>query len=382
MFYGLDSFTLMAVPLFIAAGKIMEKTGILNNLWEFADSLVGWLPGGVGHTNVVASMFFAGITGAATSDAAGLGSIEIPLMEKAGYDLPFASAVTAASSILGPIIPPSIVMIIFSLASGGISIGGLFLGGLFPGLILGLAMMSIIFLFARRKKLTTNKFSISRLLKTTIKAFPVLMMPIIILGGIYGGIFTPTEAAAVAVLYSFLLGYFVLKSIKIKDLKEILYETFSTTAVVFLIMATANMFGWILATQGIPNMVQNILLSVADNKIIFLLILNIVFLLIGTTLETVAAIVIFVPIILPVALKVGIDPIHLGVIIVFNLCVGLITPPVGMCLFVICSLAKGLSLEKLVMAIWPFIVVDLIVLFLITYFPVLVLWIPRLAGYI
>ncbi|KUK66320.1 MAG: TRAP dicarboxylate transporter, DctM subunit [Parcubacteria bacterium 34_609] len=383
MFYALDSFTLMAVPLFIAAAKVMVKTQLMDNLFTFANSLVGWIPGGVGHSNVLASVFFAGITGAATSDASGLGSIEIPLMKKAGYDLPFAGAVTAASSIIGPIIPPSIPIVIYSLVSGGTSIGALFLAGIIPGLMLAFVMMFLVFLYAKKKKekLSLNKFSLSELWRSTKEALPALAMPIIILGGIYGGIFTATEAAGVALAYALVLGVFIYKNVKIKDLCDILYETFLTTAVIFLIMATSNMFAWILATEGIPNIFQELLLSFVSNKIVFLVILNLILLLIGCVLETISAITIFVPIILPVALSMGIDPIHLGLIIVFSLCVGLITPPVGMCLFVTCSITEGLVLEKLTSAIFPFIIASIFVLIIITYFPMSFMWLPRLAGF-
>jgi tripartite ATP-independent transporter DctM subunit len=377
---GLDMFTLMAMPFFIFAGAIMNKSGITHRLVQFSNTLVGHLRGGLAHANIVASIFFSGMTGAAVSDTAAIGTMLIPAMEEDGYDKDFSAAVTAASSIIGPTIPPSNMMVIYgSLMS--VSIAGLFAAGFVPGLLIAIFLMILSgFISKKRGYPKSDRSSLKQMLLATKDAILPLLMPIIILGGILTGIFTPTEAAAVAVGYAFIIGFFVLRTLKIGDIPDLLYQTGKTTGVVFLIIGSASILGWILTMERVPEAVAAGFLSISNNPHIILLFILVLMLIVGMFMDIAAALIILGPILHPIAVNnLGMDPIHFGIIMVLSLNLALMTPPVGACLFVACNISK-LSLEALTRAIWPFIVVEVIALFIIAYWSDLVLFFPRLVG--
>ena len=377
---GLDMFTLMAMPFFIFAGAIMNKSGITHRLVKFSNILVGHLRGGLAHANIVASIFFSGMTGAAVSDTAAIGTMLIPAMKEDGYDTDFSAAVTAASSIIGPTIPPSNMMVIYgSLMS--VSIAGLFAAGFVPGLLIAIFLMILSgFISKKRGYPKSDRSSLKQIFLATKEATLPLLMPIIILGGILTGIFTPTEAAAVAVAYAFIIGFFVLRTLKLRDIPDLLYQTGKTTGVVFLIIGSASILGWILTMERVPEAVAAGFLSVSNNPHIILLLILLLMLLVGMFMDIAAALIILGPILHPIAVNnLGMNPIHFGIIMVLSLNLALMTPPVGACLFVACNISK-LSLEALTKAIWPFIVVEVIVLFIIAYWSDLVLFFPRLVG--
>lgn len=381
MFTGVDSFVFMAIPFFILAGELMTTSGILDRLLKFADALVGHIRGGLAHVNIVGSMVFAGISGSAVADAAALGAVLIPAMEKE-YDIDFGSGVCAGASTIGPIIPPSIPMVIYALAAGGVSIAGLFLAGVIPGILMGLGMMAIAYGIARRRgypvrpRLPSWRAFLVRLWQV----IPALLMPVIIVGGILGGVFTPTEAAAVAVAYALLVGFLVTRELKWRDIPPALVRSAVTTSVVFMLIATANIVSWLLTTQQLPRLLGEFLRSVASSPWIFLLIVNIFLLVVGCLLDLSAAMIMFVPILAPIALSYGVNPLHFGFVVVLNLVIGLLTPPVGVCLFVAGGIAK-ISMERLVRAVWPFLLWQIVVLAAVTYFPAVSMTIPRLFGY-
>jgi len=381
MFTGMDSFPFMAIPFFILAGQLMNSSGITQKLVAFADVLVGHVRGGLAQINIVASMFFAGITGSAVADTSAIGSILIPAMEEEGFDTDFSAAVTASSSVIGPIIPPSIPMVTFSLLSGA-SVGALFLAGLAPGVLLGLGLMLVSYIISRKRNYVSHgKIKpLSEIIKVTFKAIIPLLMPLIILGGILFGVFTATEASAVAVVYSLIIGFFVYRTLKLKDLPEIFIETARTTAVVFLVIATANIFNWLMATEQVPQNLAQFFTSNIDNPLIFLLIINVLLLIVGTFIEGTAAMIILVPVLMPTVIQFGIEPVMFGAIVVLNLMIGLITPPLGLCLFVASSVSK-ISLERISKAVLPFLLIEIVVLFLVTYIEPLTLYLPRLFGY-
>lgn len=381
MFQGFNSFSLLAVPFFVLAGDLMNKCGITQRLIDFSYMLVGRIPGGLAHSNIAASMFLGGISGSAVADAAAIGSIMVPGMIRNGYNPGFSAAVTAAASTMGPIIPPSILMVIMGVTTG-MSIGGLFMAGIVPGLLLGLAMMAYSYVVAIRENYPrdTNPLTLRRFFREFWKALPALMAPTIIMGGIMFGIFTSTEAAAVAVLYALLLGV-CQRTLRMKDLIEVLGSSVLTTAVLLLIIGTANAFAWLLAAEQIPNQLAELIQSVTSNKLIILLLLNILLLFVGMFMEGGAAIIILAPTLLNVATQVGIEPLHFGMIMVLNMAVGLLTPPLGVCLFVICGVTK-LDLSYVIRAVLPFIAVEIVVLLLVTYVPAVCLTIPRMLGYL
>ncbi len=377
---GLDMFTLMAMPFFIFAGAIMNKSGITHRLVKFSNTLVGHLRGGLAHANIVASIFFSGMTGAAVSDTAAIGTMLIPAMEEDGYDKDFSAAVTAASSIIGPTIPPSNMMVIYgSLMS--VSIAGLFAAGFVPGLLIALFLMILSgFIAKKRRYPKSGRSGLKQIMMATKDAILPLLMPVIILGGILSGIFTPTEAAAVAVGYAFIIGFFVLRTLKLKDIPDLLYQTGKTTGVVFRIIGSASILGWILTMERVPEAVAAGFLRVSNNPHIILLLILVLMLIVGMFMDIAAALIILGPILHPIAVNnLGINPIHFGIIMVLSLNLALMTPPVGACLFVACNISK-LSLEALTRAIWPFIVVEVIALFIIAYWSDLVLFFPRLVG--
>lgn len=381
MFTGLDSFPIMAIPFFVLAGELMNRTGITEKLVEFSDVLVGHISGGLAHVNIVASMFFAGITGSAVADTSAIGSMLIPTMVEQGFDVDFSAAVTASSSVIGPIIPPSIPMVVFGLITGT-SVGALFLAGMVPGILLGFALMAVSYVISRKRKYPSKKrATVKEILQAFLKAIIPLLMPLIILGGILGGVFTATEASAVAVVYSMAVGFFVYRSLRLKNLPEAFVVTAKTTAVVFLIMASANLFNWLLATQQIPQRLAAFLTANITNPAVFLLVMNLVLLFLGCFMEGTAAMIITVPIIMEVASKFGINPVTLGAIVVLNLMIGLITPPMGLCLFIACGISK-ISLERLSKAIVPFLLAEIAVLAVTTYVEPVTLFFPRLFGFI
>jgi tripartite ATP-independent transporter DctM subunit len=381
IFTGIDSFPLMAVPFFVLAGELMNQGGTTRRLIDFANVLVGRIPGGLAHTNIVASMFFGGISGSAVADAAAMGTILVPGMVRKGYEPGFSAAVTAASSTVGPIIPPSIFMVIMGVTTG-LSIGGLFAAGIIPGLMLGFTMMGLSYFMAIHYNYPreTEPFGMRRIGREFLSAGPALLAPLIILGGILGGIFTATEAAAVAVLYAFLLGTVVYRELSIRKLADIFIQSGTTTAVLLLIIGMANIFAWVLTAEQIPTRIAQTMLSVTDNRYLILLFINVFLIFIGMFLEGGAAIIILAPTLLAVAKAVGIIPLHFGLVMVLNIVVGLLTPPLGVCLFVV-SGVTGLDLSLIIRSVLPFLAVEFGVLMLVTYLPSVILFIPDLLGY-
>ena len=382
MFTGVDYFSLVAIPFFILAGELMAKAKITDSIIGFSQQLVGRMRGGLAHVNIISSMFFAGITGAAVADTAALGPLLIPAMEKEGYPKPYAAAVTAASSVMGPIIPPSLLMILYALIDGRVSVGALFLAGCIPGIMIGVSQMVVAWYIAKKNNYPKfeKKFIWKEFLLTAKEAFLPLMTPVIILGGILGGIFTPTEAGAVAALYAFILGFFVLKTLKLHHLHDIMMNTINTTAMVFMIFCTAMVFVALLTLLKVPVMITAFVTSFSSSPIVFLILVNIILLLIGCVMEVGVAIIILVPVLVPVAQAFGIDLLHFAVVVVVNLCVGLITPPLGVVLFVACGVSK-VSMEAITKAILPFIAVLIVVLLIITYCPAVTLTLPHMFGF-
>ncbi len=378
MFSGTDSFPLLSVPFFILAGNLMNIGGITKRLIHFCNILLGYVRGGLALVNVVASMFFAGVTGAAVADTSALGSILIPAMTREKYDRDFSAAVTAASSTVGPIIPPSIPMVILGTV-GELSIGALFLAGVVPGILMGLSLLVVAYVISAKRDYPKEKMkSLKEFFFGLRDALLALLMPAIIMGGILGGIFTPTEAAVVAVFYAFVVSFFIYRETRWKDLPRVLIDSVVVTSIVMFIIANSAIFGWILANHQVPQAVAHIFLSITYNKWVLLLLINVFLLFVGTFMETTASLIILTPILLPLAVKVGIDPIHFGLVMVLNLVIGLITPPLGVCLFIACSIAK-ITLEQIAKSILPFLLAAIAVLFIVTYIPELVLWLPRMV---
>ncbi|WP_024821165.1 MULTISPECIES: TRAP transporter large permease [Aminobacterium] len=379
MFTATDSFPLMAVPFFILAGSLMEFGGISRRLVDFANSIVGRFSGGLAFVAIIASMFFGAISGAAVATVAAIGTILIPAMVRRGYDKPFATAVQATAGTLGVMIPPSIPMIIYGVLTG-VSIGALFMGGILPGILVGFSLMFVAWLISRKKGYRGDeKASLGKIFGTFKEAILALLMPVIILGGIYGGVFTPTEAAVVAVVYGFIVGFFVYKELNIKQLKDIFVTTVIGTAMIMFIIATSSVFSWILTAQQVPQAVASAILSISKSPVIILLLINLLLLFIGTFMETVAAIIILVPVLLPVVTQIGMDPLHFGIVLVVNLAIGMVTPPLGVCLFIGCSIAD-IKLEDITKAVWPFILIMVVDVLLLTYLPCISTIVPKLAG--
>ena len=375
MVNGINSFPLIAVPFFILAGNLMNSAGITARIFAFARAAVGWMHGGLGHVNVGASVIFAGMSGAAVADAGGLGNIEIKAMRDAGYDTDFAVGITAASSTIGPIIPPSLPLVIYGVIADT-SIGQLFTAGLIPGLMMAVALMIMVHWYARRRNYPRDQnFSVSRLGFTFLHAFLPLMTPVIIIGGIMGGIFTPTEAAIAAVAYSMVLGLFVYRTLSWRAILRISFDTVETTAAIMLIVASSTIFAWILTANQTAQHFSQFMLAVTDNRIALLLIITVIVLVIGLFMETIAAITILTPVLLPVAVGIGIDPVHFGIILILNLMIGLLTPPVGMVLYVLSKVA-AVPFEQCVKATAPFLVPLIVVLLLLTFVPAFSMWLP------
>lgn len=375
MFAALDLFPLMAIPFFILAGALMETGGISRRLVNFANSLVGTMTGGLAVVTVVTAMFFSAISGSSAATTAAIGSILIPAMVKKGYDVGFAGATTAVSGELGVIIPPSIPMIIFGI-SAGVSMTDLFIAGFLPGLLIGGSLILLVWFLAKRKGYQGETgITWPMRVKAFKEAILALMMPVIILGGIYGGIFTPTEAAVVAVLYSFIVGVFVYREVTWKHLVEIFSKSAITTSIIMIIIANAGMFGWILTREQVPQQVAGFFTSFSDSPIVFLLLVNVLLLFVGMFFETSASIIILAPLLTPIAVALGIDPVHFGMIMIVNLAMGMVTPPVGVNLFVACQVAN-IKLERLTKALIPFFFILILNILLITYIPAISTWLP------
>jgi tripartite ATP-independent transporter DctM subunit len=373
---GVDSFPLLAVPFFILAGNLMNTAGITNRIFDFAASAVGWLRGGLGHVNVVGSVIFAGMSGTAVADAGGLGNIEIKAMRDHGYDHEFSVGITAASSTIGPIIPPSLPLVIFGVMAN-VSIGQLFVAGLVPGLLVALALMIYVSWYAHRNGVGRDqKFRWGQFGWSFLGAIPALLTPIIIIGGMASGAFTPTEAAVAACAWALILGV-IYRSLTLKQFYRISIETIETTASVLIIVGAASLFGWVLTTTRVTETVAQALLSISTDPLVLLLIINILLLVVGCFMETIAAISILVPILMPVVVQAGIDPVQFGIVMVLNLMLGLLTPPVGMVLFVLARVGK-LSFDRTVKAVLPLLIPLLAVLALISLVPEFTLWLPTL----
>ncbi len=377
MVNGMDSFPLLAIPFFILAGALMNSAGITARIFGFARAIVGWMHGGLGHVNVGASIIFAGMSGAAVADAGGLGAIEIKAMREAGYDDDFSVGVTAASSTIGPIIPPSLPLVIFGVMAS-VSIGKLFVAGIVPGLLMAAALSAMIWWMSRTRNYPRDvSFSPSVIVTRFRAAFLPLMTPVIIVGGIVSGAFTPTEAAIGAAAYALFLGTIVYRTLTPRKLAVISLETIETTAAIMMIVGAASVFAWILTANQVAAHFAEFVLSFTDSKAVVLLLIMAVVLVVGLFMETIAAISILVPVLMPVAAQFGIDPVHLGIIVILNLMLGLLTPPVGMVLFVLSRVSK-VPFEQCVRATLPFLVPLLAVLLLLTFVPSLVLWLPNL----
>lgn len=377
MVNGINSFPLIAVPFFILAGSLMNSAGITTRIFAFARATVGWMHGGLGHVNVGASVIFAGMSGAAVADAGGLGNIEIKAMRDAGYDPDFAVGITAASSTIGPIIPPSLPLVIYGVIADT-SIGQLFTAGIVPGFLMAVSLMLMVAWYARKRGYPRDqRFLISRFGNTLLHALMPLMTPIIIIGGIMFGIFTPTEAAIAAVAYSLFLGLFVYRTLNWRKVLRISMDTVETTAAVMLIVAASTIFAWILTANQVAEHFSQLMLSVTDNKVALLLIITLIVLVVGLFMETIAAITILTPVLLPVAISLGMDPVHFGIVMILNLMIGLLTPPVGMVLYVLSKVAH-VSFERCVIATAPFLIPLLVVLMMLTFIPELSMWLPTL----
>ena len=376
---GLDSFTLLAIPFFILAGQIMNSGGIARRLIEFAKSILGTLPGGLAHVNILAAMLFGAISGSAVAATSAIGGTMGPSMREEGYDRDYSAAVNITSSTTGLIIPPSNILIVYSLASGGVSIAALFLAGYLPGLLVGLSLMTVAGVLAvRRGYPTSDRLSLRVIGRRFVDALPSLFLLVVVIGGIVAGFFTATEAAAVAVLYALILA-FAYGEVKVGDLPKILLDSASTTAVVMLLIATSIGMSWILAYENIPQSITETLVALSDSKIVILLFINLILLAVGTFMDMTPAVLIFTPIFLPIAVELGIDPVHFGIIMVLNLCIGLCTPPVGSVLFVGCSVG-GTTITKVIRPLMPLFIAMVISLLIVTYVPGLSLWLPSLFG--
>lgn len=377
---GLDSFTLLAIPFFILAGQIMNQGGIARRLIDFAKSLVGMLPGGLAYVHVVAAMLFGSISGSAVATASAIGGFMGPQMEKEGYDKEFSAALNITSSTTGLIIPPSNILIVYSLASGGASIAALFLAGYIPGILVGLSLMFVSGYAAFKKKYpVTGRVSFGLMVKKFFDAVPSLFLIILVIGGIVAGIFTATEASAIAVVYALILAA-IYGNMSRKQLRQVFLSSCNTTAIVALLIATSMAMSWIMSYENIPVMVSEGLLALSDNPIVLLLIINMILLMVGVFMDMTPAVLIFTPIFLPLVVEMGMDPVHFGIIMVLNLSVGLCTPPVGSVLFVGCGIAN-ISITKVIKPLLPLFFAMVITLLLVTFVEDLSLFLPRLFGY-
>jgi len=377
-FGGLTSFPLLAIPLFMLAGNLMNAGGITPDLVGFARLLMGHIRGGLGLATIFACAIFSAISGAAVATAVAIGVVMIPAMIKAGYDEDVSAAVTSVASCMGPIIPPSIPFIIYGV-SAGVSIGALFLGGVFPGILLGLGLMLYMYLVATKKEYPRDeKKPLKEILVAGWKALPALLMPLIIMGGILTGAFTPTEAAGVAVVYALLVGFLVYRRLKLRHLPDVLLKSGLESGMVMLLIAMSEPFAWIVAADQIPQLLLDWMSGLTTSPYMILLLVNVFLLILGIPIETAPALVIVTPVLAPIAAAVGIDPVHMGIVICLNLVLGLVTPPVGAVLFAVCGVAN-ISMDSLSKAIWPPFLVSLVVLGIVTYVPWLSTFLPKLV---
>jgi tripartite ATP-independent transporter DctM subunit len=378
---GINSFALLAIPFFILSGLLMGRGGIARRLIDFAKVLVGMFPGGLAYVNVLSCMFFGSISGSAVAATSAIGGFMIPVMNKEGYDRDFNAAITVTSSTTGLLIPPSNVLIVYSLASGGVSIAALFIAGYLPGILVGLGLICVAAILS-----VINKYPVAgRILflesvKRFFDAIPSLLLIVIVIGGIIAGFFTATEASAVAVIYSFILSVLFYREVKWRELPGILLKTVETTAIVMLLIGTSKAMSWILSYENIPQTISATLIGLTESKVIILLIINMILLVVGTFMDMTPAVLIFTPIFLPVAVQLGIDPIHFGIMMILNLCIGLCTPPVGSVLFVGCSIADT-TISKMIKPLLPFYVAMIIALLFVTYIPEISMFLPTFFGY-
>lgn len=377
IFSGVDSFVLLCIPGFIMAGSLMNGGGITDRIIRFASAGVGWIRGGLGLTNVAGSMLFAGISGTAVAEAASIGAVMIPGMKKEGYPVSFAAAITAAASTVGPIIPPSVPMIIVG-ALSGVSVGRMFMAGAIPGIMLGVGMMLVCYIIAVRKNYPRQAWKgFGELWHSFLGAFWALMLTALIVGGLLSGVVTPTETAILACVYAFIVGVYIYKGITLRDVPKIMIDSAITSAALLALVGIANVFGWIMANEEIPQTIAKTMLSISTNKYVIILLINILLLIVGMFMETIAALIILFPPLLAVAVGVGIDPIHFATFAVLNLMIGLTTPPVGICLFVCANIGKT-PLSSVIREIFPFLMGNIFVLILVSYIPQLSLWLPNL----
>lgn len=374
---GLDSFSLLAIPLFVLAGQIMNQGGIALRLINFAKALMGALPGGLIYVNVIAAMLFGAISGSAVAATSAIGGILGPFMEKENYSKEFGAAINITASTTGLIIPPSNVLIVYSLASGGVSIASLFLAGYIPGILMGLALMLVAAFWIKKKGYPAGeRSSLGAVLKTFLDALPSLLLLVVVIGGIVTGIFTATEASGIAVLYCLVLS-FAYRELKVSSLKSIFLNSVGTTAIVMLLIATSMSMSWVMSFENIPQNVSAALLSLSENKFVILIIINVLLLFVGTFMDMTPAVLIFTPIFLPVVTSMGVEPVQFGIMMVMNLCVGLCTPPVGAVLFIGVGVAKT-SIQKIMKPLLPLYAVMAIILLMVTFIPAISLWLPSL----
>lgn len=377
---GLNSFALLAIPFFVLSGLLMGRGGIAKRLIECAMALVGALPGGLALVNVMSCMLFGAISGSAVAATSAIGSFMLPEMKKQGYDDSYSAAVTAAAATTGMLIPPSNIMIVYAIASGGVSIAALFVAGYLPGLLLGLALMLVCAGYAKLKGYPVGaRLPLKLVAQKVAAAVPSLLMIVLVIGGIISGVFTATEAGAIAVLYSFVLAVWIYREVKLSELGNILLKSTETTAIVLALIATSAAMSWILSYENIPQTVSQGLLTLSDNPLLILLLINIILLIVGAFMDMTPAVLIFTPIFLPVAIELGMSPLHFGIMLILNLSIGLVSPPVGSVLFVACAIAK-VRLEQLMKPLLPMYAAMIVVLLFVTYIPAISEWLPALFG--
>jgi tripartite ATP-independent transporter DctM subunit len=379
---GINSFALLAIPLFVLSGQLMARGGIARRVIDFSKALIGSVPGGLAFVNVISCMLFGAISGSAVAATSAIGGFMIPEMNKAGYDKDFNAAVTATAATTGMLIPPSNILIVYAVASGGVSIAALFIAGYVPGIIVGLGLMAVCAVYAKRHNFPAGvRVPFRVLVQCTVAALPSLFLIVVVIGGIIAGIFTATEAGAIAVLYAWILSTFIYREISLAEMKSILLKSAETTAIVLFLIGTSMAMSWILAYENIPTTVANALVALSDNPIVILLLINLVLLSVGIFMDMTPAVLIFTPIFLPVAVELGMSPLHFGIMMVLNLCIGLCTPPVGSILFVGCAIAKT-SISKIVRPMIPMYAAMFVALMLVTFVPELSESLPRFFGLI
>ena len=382
MFSGLDSFPLMAVPFFILAAELMTGGAMTYVLLRFASQFVGHLRGGLGYANVISAALFSGISGSALADAAGPGAMMIRMMEKSGYDKSYAAALTASAAVMGPIIPPSIIMIVYALQVEQVSVGALFIAGVVPGVVIALALSAANFIVSRKRNYRgeAERPSGREMVRTTLHALPALLLIVIIIGGIRAGVFTPTEASVVAIFYALVCGMFLYRSLKIRDIPAIVFRAALISIAVLIILAAARAFAWVLIIESVPQQLAEAIVSWNLSPIVFLLAVNLLLIVFGLFMDPLPGVMVLVPILAPIAHSLGIDPIHFAMVVILNLTIGLITPPVGALLFVVSSAVK-LRVGAIIREMPPFFIAHMIVLLLVTFIPSLSTWLPRVSGF-